>query len=33
MSDSIEQKLIKFETEYGKLLHEMKRSETVIKSL
>jgi uncharacterized protein YukE len=33
MSDSVEQKLVRFETEYSKLLQEMKRSETMIKNL
>jgi uncharacterized protein YukE len=33
MSDNIEQKMIRFETEYSKLLQEMKRSETMIKNL
>lgn len=33
MSEAIEQKLTKFESEYGKLLQEMRRSENVIKSL
>lgn len=33
MSENIEQKLIRFEAEYTKLLQEMKRSETMIKNL
>lgn len=33
MSDSVEQKLTRFEVEYSKLLQEMKRSETMIKNL
>lgn len=33
MSDNIEQKMIRFEAEYSKLLQEMKRSETMIKNL
>lgn len=33
MSENIEQKMVRFENEYSKLLQEMKRSETMIKNL
>jgi hypothetical protein len=33
MSDNVEQKLTRFEVEYSKVLQEMKKSETMIKTL